>query len=110
LEALDRERVKGGKKSIYSTRPNDRIDHEQCRWSYIRQNPSFQLFNDFVFPWIRSLEHWLQNDASNGDDRLRQVTGCLSDTYFVLDTNKTDIYAMDRVEQRLLKAGKHPPT
>jgi ABC-type lipoprotein export system ATPase subunit len=45
-----------------------------------------------VFPWIRGLEDWLQTPTgnANGDDRLRQVTGRLSDAYFILDTNKTD--------------------
>ena len=61
LEELDRERVKGGKKSIYAKRigtdgKEGNTDYEQCRWSYIRQNPSFSLLNDVVFPWIRSLE------------------------------------------------------
>jgi type I restriction enzyme M protein len=90
LEALDRDRVKAGKKSIYGKRSDDAIDYEQCRWTYIRQNPSFRLLNDVVFPWIRSLEDWLRGESLNGDDRLRQVTGRLSDAYFILDTNKTD--------------------
>jgi type I restriction enzyme M protein len=95
LEGLDRERVKGGKKSIYSKRigtdgKEDSTDYEQCRWSYIRQNPSFSLLNDVVFPWIRSLEDWLQKESLNGDDRLQQVTGRLGDAYFILDPNKTD--------------------
>lgn len=90
LESLDRDRVKGGKKSIYAERPDDRNDYEQCRWTYIRQSPSFALLNDLVFPWLRGLEDWLAKEASNGDDRLHQVTGRLSDAYFILDTNKTD--------------------
>lgn len=100
LEGLDRVRVNAKKKSIYSMSrtipdPQDKkktiqVTHEECRWSYIRQNPSFPLLNDVVFPWIRGLEDWLQKEASNGDDRLRQVTGRLSDAYFILDTNKSD--------------------
>jgi type I restriction enzyme M protein len=90
LESLDRDRVKAGKKSIYVRRPGDKTDYSQCRWSYIRQNPSFPLLNEVIFPWIRGLEEWLQREASNGDDRLQQVTGRLSDAYFILDTNKTD--------------------
>ena len=53
LENLDRERVKAGKKSIYMKRPGDETDYEQCRWSYLRQAPSFPLLNDIVFPWIQ---------------------------------------------------------
>lgn len=90
LEGLDRERVRAGKKSIYAKRPDDETDYEQCRWSYIRQNPSFTLLNEVVFPWLRGLEGWLREDASNGHDRLRQAAGRLSDAYFILDTNKTD--------------------
>ena len=48
-------------------------------------------FERYRFPSrIRGLEEWLQNVASNGDDRLRQVTGRLSDAYFILDPNKTE--------------------
>src|ERR1039458_4346578 len=90
LEGLDRYRVKGGKKSIYAQHSDDKTDYEQCRWTYIRQSPSFTLLNEVVFPWLRGLEDWLAKEASNGDDRLHQVTGRLSDAYFILDTNKTD--------------------
>lgn len=100
LEGLDRDRMAAGKKSIYSmprTIPDPQhpkqtktVEHQECRWSNIRQNPSFQLLNDIVFPWIRGLEEWLQKEASNGNDRLVQVTDRLSDAYFILDTNKTD--------------------
>jgi len=100
LEGLDRERIAAEKKSIYSmprTIPDPEdpertktVEHQECRWSNIRQNPSFPLLNEIVFPWIRRLEGWLQENAANGEDRLQQVTGRLSDAYFILDTNKTD--------------------
>src|SRR6266404_8031991 len=102
LEGLDRDRVKGGKASIYAVRTdekgknetdkgeNDKRDYEECRWSYIRHDPSFKLLNDVVFPWLRGLEDWLAKQASNSDERLHQVTGRLSDAYFILDPNKTD--------------------
>ena len=100
LENLDRERVQRGKASIYSIprsipdkddpKKIQVIDHEECKWSNIRQNVSFQLFNNTVFPWLRGLEEWLKSQTANGDDRLSQVTGRLNDAYFILDTNKTD--------------------
>jgi type I restriction enzyme M protein len=65
----------------------------RCRWSYIRQNPSFELLNDTVFPWLRGLEKRLAAEPATGDDKLRQVTGRLDDAYFVLDPNKTDTLA-----------------
>lgn len=117
LEHLDRERVKSGKPSIYySTRVSlereaelkERlgvtsrkgsnpelfgVDYAVCRWSYIRQNPSFELLNETVFPWLRGLEDWLAKNSPNGDDPLNKVSGRLSDAYFVLDRNKTDTLA-----------------
>jgi type I restriction enzyme M protein len=96
LERLDSERVKTGKTSIYAPpgmehRTNSlmTLNYDQCRWSYIRQNVSFQLLNDVVFPWLRNLEEWLLKNSPNGDDPLRKVSGRLNDAYFVLDPNKT---------------------
>ena len=91
LEALDRERVRGGKTSIFSKRPSDPrdADFEKCRWSYIRQNPSFPLLNDTVFPWLRNLEDRV-GTAQNGDTTLARISGRLSDAYFILDVNKTE--------------------
>ena len=102
LESLDAERVKQGKTSIYYVRRetknkkiqrdtfNELTDYNQCRWSYIRQNPSFQLLNETVFPWLRGLEKWLASQPTNGSDHLRAVTGRLDDAYFTLDPNKTE--------------------
>lgn len=92
LENLDRERKAAGKPSIYGNRKEadgSRRDYEQCRWSAIKQNPSFQLLNDTVFPWLRGLESWLHSQHANGKDRLEAVTSRLQDAYFTLDPNKT---------------------
>jgi type I restriction enzyme M protein len=98
LETLDRERVKDGKPSIYIPEPglkdapfptvNSGMD--KCRWSYIRQNVSFPLLNDLVFPWLRGLEEWLHRESAKDGKRLHQITGRLSDAYFVLDVNKDE--------------------
>jgi type I restriction enzyme M protein len=119
LERLDDERVKVGKPSIYyrfqreigyeenSERPiTTQVDHDRCRWSYIRQNVSFALLNDTVFPWLRGLEKWLAAQPATSDDKLRQVTGRLDDAYFVLDPNKTDtltraVQAIDELFRQL---------
>ncbi len=110
LEALDRERVKQGKRSIYEPtkdqeQQNERDrqfanqlpgtsyshvgDRSMCRWSYIRQNVSFALLNDTVFPWLRTLEQRV-GPAQNGNTTLGRISGRLSDAYFILDPNKTE--------------------
>ena len=99
LETLDRDRVKGGKTSIYvltkeekEKRKTDKFippDYEKCRWSYIRQNPSFPLLNDTVFPWLRILETRV-GPAQNGNTTLGRISGRLGDAYFILDVNKTE--------------------
>jgi type I restriction enzyme M protein len=118
LESLDRERVKRGKTSIYAwAGPEDEdfkeeaqiiVDNapehtlataqamlreqrsfKKCRWSYIRQNVSFPLLNDTVFPWLRSLEQRV-GPAQNGNTTLGRISGRLSDAYFILDVNKTE--------------------
>jgi len=118
LENLDHERVKSGKRSIYYiteaeekelrkdamlvadnegehsdmsafTKLREQREKQQCRWSYIRQNVSFPLLNDTVFPWLRTLEQRV-GSAQNGDTTLGRISGRLSDAYFILDANKTD--------------------
>lgn len=118
LESLDRERVKQGKRSIYAWTPEqeetakkdalliaendaehtddsalamlrDQQSSEKCCWSYIRQNPSFQLLNDTVFPWLRTLEDRV-GAATSGDTTLGRISGRLSDAYFILDVNKEE--------------------
>src|ERR1035438_6284445 len=121
LENLDRDRVRDGKTSIFSSRNEahvlgaqvmadefPKLDSEKCRWSYIKQNPSFELLNGTVFPWLRGLEKWLAEERVRQSnkliaqgkleeaarlkalDRLEAVTDRLNDAYFILDTNKTD--------------------
>jgi len=107
LEKLDGERVKQGKVSIYGESlkltgasnlgtthanlgPHSLLaEFEHCKWSYIRQNVSFPLLNDTVFPWLRTLERRV-GPAQNGNTTLGRISGRLSDAYFILDTNKTE--------------------
>jgi type I restriction enzyme M protein len=97
LEHFDQIRVESGKPSIYYKKKikdaggkSVTIDYEVCRWNYIRQNPSFELFNDTVFPWLRNLETWLKENNPSNHDPLGQITGRLDDAYFVLDPNKSE--------------------
>ena len=93
LEALDRDRVETREKPQYMTKnaqtDSKGTDFEKCRWSYIRQNPSFPLLNDTVFPWLRNLEDRV-GSAQNGNTTLGRISGRLSDAYFILDVNKTE--------------------
>jgi type I restriction enzyme M protein len=105
LEHFDEVRKESGKPTIYGKRlildsqgepvlDKDKnpvvIDYDVCRWNYIRQNPSFELFNDTVFPWLRNLETWLKENNPSNHDPLGQITGRLDDAYFVLDPNKSE--------------------
>lgn len=118
LESLDRDRVSHGKQSIYSRSESEEkewarfiaqankakkdghnpddflasaslLEFDRCRWSYIRQNPSFHLLNNVVFAWLRTLEQRV-GPAQNGNTTLGRISGRLSDAYFILDVNKTD--------------------
>jgi len=100
LEALNRDRVKAGKPSIYSAttaevneakkvkKPAPSFD--TCKWSYISKSPSFKLLNETVFPWLRSLDQRV-GDKTNGNTTLGRISGRLSDAYFILDVNKTEM-------------------
>ena len=99
LEALDRIRVAAGKPSIYDLTPEEKSkhkrekttppDYQKCRWTYIRQSPTFPLLTDTVFPWLRGLEDRV-GAIQNGDTTLGRISGRLSDAYFILDVNKTE--------------------
>ena len=88
LESLDRERIKVGKKSIYTADPNDSTDFTQCRWSYIRKHPSFESLEQVVFPWLRGLEQKVNSGSE--DETLRKISNRLADAHFILDPNKTE--------------------
>ena len=94
LEGLDKQRVDAGKPSIYGRGPDlekvKKGEYQHSRWSYIRRAPSFELLNNTVFPWLRSLEKGLADDVATNGGTLSQITGRLADAYFILDTNKTD--------------------
>lgn len=98
LEALDRERVKAGKTSIYELTKEEKArrkkdfsippDYRECRWSYISESTKIDVpfLSETVFPWLRSLE----DRIGHVNTTLGQVSGRLKDAYFVLDPNKTE--------------------
>jgi type I restriction enzyme M protein len=97
LEALDAERVRRKKISIYDRVIENRsytaspdTTASECRWSYIKQSPSIQHLNEVVFPWLRGLEQQLQQTGADKSETLVQTTGRLTDAYFVLDPNKAN--------------------
>lgn len=86
LEALDNERIKKGKVTIYrSTETCPKA--EECKWSYIRQSGNPVHMNAVVFPWLRQLETQLDNSAApvNG---IEAIGSRMSDAHFQLDPNK----------------------
>ena len=90
LEAIDNERVKKGRPSIYAgkVKVGDRkVEADQCRWSYIEQDKTPQHLINVVFPWLRDLEkHFAASDApANG---IEAIGGRMSDAYFPLAPNK----------------------
>lgn len=116
LEARDQERVSEKKRSFYARRKDCKLKHEpgeddknvdqsipegqdpedykRCighgtaRWSYIRQNPSYELLNDSVFPWLRDLEKTLA-DLRVGQNGTPEIGDRMADAYFQLAREKT---------------------
>ncbi len=83
LEALDNDRVKNGKSSIYE-------GNETCRWNFIKEDRTPQHLLDTVFPWLRTLEKKFaeSNNPANG---VEAIGSRMSDAYFQLDPNKGTI-------------------
>jgi type I restriction enzyme M protein len=101
LEDIDLTRQRRGIPSIYD-------GHEDCRWSYIRQektNPTHLI--DVVFPWLRQLEGKLSNTGSE-DSELASLNNRMSDAYFQLDPNKGQVLsdAIDSIDQLFARVGE----
>lgn len=101
LEDIDQKRRQRGFPSIYA-------GHEDCRWSYIRQektNPKHLI--DQVFPWLRELDkHFTQDSAA--DTELASLNNRMADAYFQLDPNKGQVLsdAIDKIDQLFARAGE----
>jgi type I restriction enzyme M protein len=100
LEDIDLTRQQRGTPSIY-------VGHEDCKWSYIRQektNPTHLI--EVVFPWLRQLEGKLSN-VSAEDSELASLNNRMADAYFQLDPNKGQVLsdAIDSIDQLFARAG-----
>ncbi len=96
LEAIDNERVKKSRPSIYKGKGKNEkgeeieVDFDNCRWRFIEQDKTPQHLIDVVFPWLRDLEkHFFASETpANG---IEAIGGRMSDAYFQLDPNKAAI-------------------
>ena len=116
LEALDDQRIKEGKRSIYAPRvlpdgqtcelPHHEIDgadlntsgcagHSVARWSQIETavdgNEPHALIADFVFPWLRELETIIQETDGGAANGLAHSAGRMDDAFFQLPRAKPNV-------------------
>jgi len=101
LEDIDLKRQQRGFPSIY-------FDHEDCKWSYIRQektNPKHLI--DVVFPWLRELDKHFTSASADGTE-LASLNNRMADAYFQLDPNKGKVLsdAIDAIDQLFARAGE----
>lgn len=113
LEDIDRKRIERGFSSLYT-------GHENCRWTYIRQektNPAHLI--EVVFPWLRQLEQTLaeqsvqqpETEVLETEDQASELTSLnnrMADAYFQLDPNKGQVLsdAIDLIDQLFAQAGE----
>lgn len=100
LEDIDLKRQQRGSPSIY-------FGHENCKWSYIRQdktNPGHLI--EVVFPWLRELDKHFSNDSAQ-DTELASLNNRMADAYFQLDPNKGKVLsdAIDKIDELFARAG-----
>jgi type I restriction enzyme M protein len=100
LEDIDLKRQQRGFPSIY-------FGHEDCKWSYIRQektNPTHLI--EVVFPWLRDLDKNI-TDASADGTELASLNNRMADAYFQLDPNKGKVLsdAIDKIDELFARAG-----
>jgi len=104
LEALDARRISGNKPSLYGVRPNCKLPHpgsdpdssaectghDFCRWSHIKENPTHELFSQYVFPWLRDLDTTFANlNKDNNEESASPVDqGIMADAYFQFPRDK----------------------
>lgn len=101
LEDIDLKRQQRGFPSIY-------VGHEDCKWSYIRQektNPKH--LSDNVFKWLRELDQHFTKASAEGTE-LASLNNRMADAYFQLDPNKGQVLAdaIDKIDQLFARAGE----
>jgi len=100
LEDIDLKRQQRGFASIYT-------EHENCKWSYIRQektNPGHLI--EVVFPWLRELDKHFSKETVEGTE-LASLHNRMADAYFQLDPNKGKVLsdAIDKIDELFARAG-----
>jgi type I restriction enzyme M protein len=100
LEDIDLKRQKRGFPTIY-------FGHENCKWSYIRQektNPTHLI--EVVFPWLRELDKHFSLDSAQ-DTELASLNNRMADAYFQLDPSKGKVLsdAIDKIDELFARAG-----
>lgn len=100
LEDIDLKRQQRGFPSIY-------FGHENCKWSYIRQEktkPSHLI--EVVFPWLRELDKHFTTVSADGTE-LASLNNRMADAYFQLDPNKGQVLsdAIDAIDQLFASVG-----
>lgn len=101
LEGIDLKRQQRGFPSIYA-------GHEDCKWSYIRQEKTNPLhLIEIVFPWLRQLEGQFSSASAQGSE-LASLHNRMADAYFQLDPNKGQVLgdAIDLIDQLFARAGE----
>lgn len=101
LEDIDLKRQQRGFPSIY-------FGHEDCKWSYIRQEKTKpKHLIDNVFPWLRDLDKHFTK-ASAEDTELASLDNRMGDAYFQLDPNKGQVLAdaIDKIDELFARAGE----
>jgi len=99
LEAFDAQRISEGKASIYGVRSDCKLPHLEksaectghvfCRWSHIKDNPTHELLNQYVFPWLRELDKTFDN-LSNGEMASPVGQDIMTDAYFQFPRDKIE--------------------
>lgn len=121
MEKVDSDRQKNGKSSIYGLRSNCSLPHysnvsdnltclghENCRWSYIKENPDPNHLSQYIFPWLRELENILK-ETGNNDYGLRKTTRYMEDAYFQFPHDKKDtlVATISTLDELFQNVGEH---
>lgn len=106
LEDIDAARVEQNQTSIYDA---SRYENAPlCKWSEIQKRKDQpQHLIDVVFPWLRQLENYLSEDSKKNTE-LASLNNRMSDAYFQLDANKTQVLAdaIVLIDQLFARTGK----
>ncbi len=122
MEKVDEKRQKNGKGSIYAPRRNCSlphssatsakggfcIGHDNCRWSYIKDNPTPNHLSQYVFPWLRELETILK-ETGNEDNGLKKTSRYMEDAYFQFPHDKQDTLdnTISTINELFQNVGEH---